>query len=69
VRSAERHGGAVALSCADADTALRVLLQRYPGARDIEVRGGSLEEAFMELTAAGASGSRNDNTKAMEVTR
>jgi ABC-2 type transport system ATP-binding protein len=69
VRSAERHGGAVTLSCADADTALRVLLRRYPGARDIEVRGGSLEEAFMDLTAAGAAaGPEDDNTEAMEVT-
>jgi len=69
VRSAERHGDAVVLSCADADAALRALLQRYPDARDIEVRGGSLEEAFMELTAADESESRNDNLGAMEVTR
>jgi len=47
------------LSCSDADAALRALLGSFPGARDIEVRGGSLEEAFLELTAdeetAGAS--------------
>jgi ABC-2 type transport system ATP-binding protein len=69
VRSADRHGDAVELSCGDADAALRALLQRYPGARDIEVRGGSLEEAFMELTAADESESRHDNTGALEVTR
>jgi hypothetical protein len=57
------------LSCADADTALRALLLRYAGARDIEVRGGSLEEAFMELTAAHEAERRHDNTEAMEVTR
>ena len=51
VVSAERHGDAVLLSCSDADTALRALLASFPAARDIEVRGGSLEEAFMELTA------------------
>jgi len=51
VVSAERHGDAVLLSCSDADTALRALLGSFPAARDIEVRGGSLEEAFLELTA------------------
>ena len=49
--SAERHGDAVLLSCSDSDAALRGLLGSFPGARDIEVRGGSLEEAFLELTA------------------
>ena len=49
--SADRHGDAVLLSCSDADTALRALLGSFPAARDIEVRGGSLEEAFLELTA------------------
>jgi len=51
VVSADRHGDAVLLSCSDADTALRALLGSFPAARDIEVRGGSLEEAFLELTA------------------
>jgi ABC-2 type transport system ATP-binding protein len=51
VISADRHGDAVLLSCSDADTALRALLASFPAARDIEVRGGSLEEAFLELTA------------------
>ena len=51
VGSADRHGDAVLLSCSDADTALRALLGSFPSARDIEVRGGSLEEAFLELTA------------------
>jgi ABC-2 type transport system ATP-binding protein len=59
VVSAERHGDAVLLSCSDSDAALRGLLGSFPGARDVEVRGGSLEEAFLELTAgeetAGAS--------------
>ncbi len=58
VAGAERRGDDVVLQCSDSDTALRVLLYRYPGARDIEVRGGSLEEAFLELTSdeAGPSG-------------
>jgi ABC-2 type transport system ATP-binding protein len=51
VVSTDRHGDAVLLSCSDADAALRTLLASFPAARDIEVRGGSLEEAFLELTA------------------
>jgi ABC-2 type transport system ATP-binding protein len=39
------------LSCDDADDALKALLARYPGTRDIEVRGAGLEDAFFELTA------------------
>jgi ABC-2 type transport system ATP-binding protein len=59
VREAERHGDAVVLSCSDADAALPALLQAYPGARDIEVSGGSLEEAFLELTADDGSDDTN----------
>ena len=38
------------LACADSDAALRALLRRYPEARDIEVTGAGLEEAFLLLT-------------------
>jgi ABC-2 type transport system ATP-binding protein len=58
VRSAQRHGEAVLLSCTDADAALGALLAAFPGTRDIEVTGGSLEEAFLELTAADADAGR-----------
>ena len=51
VTSADRHGDAVILTCADSDAALRALLGRFPGARDIEVHGSGLEEAFLALTA------------------
>jgi ABC-2 type transport system ATP-binding protein len=51
VTNAERHGDAAILSCADSDAALRALLGRFPAARDIEVRGSGLEEAFLALTA------------------
>ena len=51
VNSADTRGEAVVLSCSDSDSALRELLRRFPGARDIEVRGAGLEEAFLELTA------------------
>jgi ABC-2 type transport system ATP-binding protein len=51
VTNVDRHGDAVTLSCADSDLALRALLSRFPGARDIEVRGSGIEEAFLALTA------------------
>jgi ABC-2 type transport system ATP-binding protein len=50
VVSAERHGDMVILSCTDSDRAIRALLEDQPLARDIEITGGSLEEAFLELT-------------------
>lgn len=49
VSAVDRHGEAVVLSCGDSDAALRALLSSYPGARDIEVRGAGLEEAFIQL--------------------
>ena len=51
VGSAERRGEAVVLRCADSDAAIRALLERCPAARDIEITGAGLEEAFLELTA------------------
>jgi ABC-2 type transport system ATP-binding protein len=51
VGSAERRGDAVILRCPDSDTAIRALLARYPAARDIEITGAGLEEAFLALTA------------------
>src|SRR5581483_2495811 len=51
VTSAERHGDAVALRCSDSDAAIRALLTEYDEARDIEIRGGGLEDAFIALTA------------------
>jgi ABC-2 type transport system ATP-binding protein len=53
VSGADRKGDAVTLASADSDTALRAFLAAYPGARDIEVVGAGLEEAFLELTAPG----------------
>jgi ABC-2 type transport system ATP-binding protein len=50
VASAARHGSSVALVCTDSDAALRALLAAYPAARDVEVAGAGLEEAFIELT-------------------
>ena len=53
VTAAERRGEAVVLVCADSDVAIRALVSAYPGARDIEIRGAGLEEAFLQLTADG----------------
>jgi ABC-2 type transport system ATP-binding protein len=50
VTRVERRGEAVVLACSDSDSALRELLASYPEARDIEVRGAGLEEAFLQLT-------------------
>jgi ABC-2 type transport system ATP-binding protein len=46
----ERHGDAVILSCSDSDVAIRALLDAYPDARDIEINGAGLEQAFLQLT-------------------
>jgi ABC-2 type transport system ATP-binding protein len=52
VTQVERRGEAILLACSDSDEAIRALLQRFPAARDIEITGAGLEEAFLELTAA-----------------
>jgi len=51
VTHAERRGESIALACSDSDVAIRALLAAYPQASDIEIGGGSLEDAFLELTA------------------
>jgi ABC-2 type transport system ATP-binding protein len=51
VAGAERHGEAVTLTCTDSDVAIRALLERYPAARDIEISGAGLEQAFLQLTS------------------
>jgi ABC-2 type transport system ATP-binding protein len=53
--AATRHGDAVRISCVDSDAAIRALLTRYADARDIEVTGAGLEEAFLELTQDAAA--------------
>jgi ABC-2 type transport system ATP-binding protein len=50
VAGADRHGEMVVLRCVDSDLAIRALLDRYPLARDIEIAGAGLEQAFLELT-------------------
>jgi ABC-2 type transport system ATP-binding protein len=50
VATAERHGEAVTLRCADSDTAIRALLRDFADVRDIEIASAGLEEAFLQLT-------------------
>jgi ABC-2 type transport system ATP-binding protein len=50
VGSAEAHGDTVILSCTDSDAAIRALLEKHPDARDIEITGAGLEQAFLALT-------------------
>ena len=50
VTSADRRGAAVILASSDSDATLRAFLDSYDDARDIEVRGAGLEEAFLQLT-------------------
>ncbi|HEY3727394.1 MAG TPA: ABC transporter ATP-binding protein [Solirubrobacteraceae bacterium] len=50
VTSADRHGETIILSCSDSDQTIRALLELYPAARDIEITGAGLEDAFIELT-------------------
>ena len=51
VTNADTRGESVILNCSDSDLALRALLGAYAEARDIEVSGAGLEEAFLQLTA------------------
>jgi ABC-2 type transport system ATP-binding protein len=51
VTNVEIRGEGVILNCSDSDSALRALLAAYAEARDIEVSGAGLEEAFVQLTA------------------
>jgi ABC-2 type transport system ATP-binding protein len=50
VTHAESRGEAVVLNCSDSDRAIRALLEQHPEARDIEISGAGLEQAFLQLT-------------------
>jgi ABC-2 type transport system ATP-binding protein len=52
VTAADTRGEAIVLNCSDSDAALRALLPAFPAARDIEVTGAGLEEAFLQLTGS-----------------
>jgi ABC-2 type transport system ATP-binding protein len=59
VVGADRRGESIVLRCDDSDAALRELVTRYPAARDMEVTGAGLEEAFIELTSDHPAGSES----------
>ena len=50
VSHVERRGESVVLSCSDSDAAIRAFLDLHPDARDIEISGAGLEQAFLLLT-------------------
>ena len=50
VKEAEVRGHDVTLRCADSDAATRALLTACPDARDLEVTGAGIEDAFLALT-------------------
>jgi ABC-2 type transport system ATP-binding protein len=52
VTAVEVHGDAVLVRAAESDAALRALLATEPAARDIEVTGADLEDAFIVLTSS-----------------
>jgi ABC-2 type transport system ATP-binding protein len=54
VAGVDRRGSAVLLDCDDSDTAIRALLAAEPAARDIEITGAGLEQAFLTLTKSTA---------------
>jgi ABC-2 type transport system ATP-binding protein len=56
VTHVEGRGEAVVLNCADSDAAIRALLITHPQARDIEITGAGLEQAFLQLTGSEEAG-------------
>ena len=54
VSAAEIHGDGIRRTCTDSDVALRALLTAFSSAKDIEVGGADLEDAFVALTSSGA---------------
>ena len=54
VTHAELHGQAIVLACSDSDAAIRALLAQEPEARDMEIGGAALEDAFLRLTSGEA---------------
>jgi ABC-2 type transport system ATP-binding protein len=51
VTTADLRGDAIVLACSDSDATIRELIARYPGAKDIEITGAGLEDAFLMLTS------------------
>lgn len=56
VSGVELRGDVALVRSADSDLTLRHLLGSFPGAREIEVTSGGLEDAFLALTASDGPG-------------
>jgi ABC-2 type transport system ATP-binding protein len=69
VTAADRRGESVVLTCHDSDAALRALLVTFPDARDVEVRGAGLDEAFLQITGDGDTNEVDDITDRQEAAR
>jgi ABC-2 type transport system ATP-binding protein len=67
VTGAVRHGDAVILNCSDSDLAVRALLPRYPAARDIEITGAGLEQAFLQLTGGNGEDEADEDKGEVEA--
>jgi ABC-2 type transport system ATP-binding protein len=52
VTNVEARGDSFILNCSNSDDALRALIGTYPAARDFEVTGAGLEQAFLQLTGS-----------------
>jgi ABC-2 type transport system ATP-binding protein len=52
VTNVDSRGESFILNCSDSDAALRAIVADYPNARDFEVTGAGLEQAFLQLTAS-----------------
>ena len=55
-RAPTATGTSIRLVCGDSDAAIRALLDRHADARDIEVAGAGLEDAFIHLTGGAGGG-------------
>jgi ABC-2 type transport system ATP-binding protein len=64
VVTADRHGDAVILSCSDSDAAIRALLDAHAEARDVEISGAGLEQAFLQLTGGADEDGWDDDPRA-----
>ncbi|TAM90763.1 MAG: ABC transporter ATP-binding protein [Jatrophihabitans sp.] len=58
VKTVDLRGEAVVLHCTDSDAAIKALIGGYPQARDFEILGAGLEEAFLALTGDQADDTR-----------
>ncbi len=68
VTNVDRRGEAVILNCSDSDQAIRALLAAFPDARDIDITGAGLEQAFLQLTGTQDSAGSPDDAASTVTT-